>query len=247
MWIPRWLGECYSRLYIKFDKELFTFQEAKETLKFEEGKLSVAFSQLHQKRLLLIFNRGKPRQYRLLDPENFVFLASENIKNIHKISQERYLKLLLDCLQITLKKLKPESFAVYGSIARGTAEKTSDIDILLISESLQGSLASRMEKLYTIEQSLKEELKWLRKHQIYTTLSFYPLKKTEAQRLPLLFLDLTEEAIILYDKNSFLETTLLKLKTKLLTQGAKKIVINQKNWYWDLKPNYKFGEKIEIA
>ena len=41
-----------------------------------------------------------------------------------------------------------ESFAVYGSVARGQASKNSDVDILLISEELDGSLASRMERLY---------------------------------------------------------------------------------------------------
>ncbi|PDM26132.1 hypothetical protein CP083_05430 [Candidatus Bathyarchaeota archaeon B24-2] len=247
MWIPRWLGECYSRLYMRFGQELFTFREAEEFLSFGEGKLSVAFSKLHSKRLLLIFDRGKPRLYRLLDPENVIFLASGIVKNFDRIPQERYLKLILDCLRIVLKKVDLESFAIYGSVARGSASDNSDIDILLISDSMRGSLGSRIDQLCRLEEELKEELRWLRKHGVYTSLSFYPLRKEEAKRIILLFLDLTEEAVILYDNNRFLETVLLGLKTKLLRLGVKKVVIDKGRWYWDLKPDYRFGEKIEIA
>jgi len=247
MWVPRWLGECYSKLYVRFSLEVFTFNEAMKFLSFSENKLSVAFSKLHSRRFLTVFKAGRPRLYRLLDPENVVLLASGAVKNFDKIPQERYLKLVLDCLRICLKKLDLESFAVYGSAARGTASNTSDIDLLLVSNSLHGSLGSRMNKLLNIEEALQNEIEWLRKHGIHTGLSFYPLRKEEAERLPLLFLDLTDEAIILYDKKRFLETTLLELKAKLLRLGAKKVLLSKSRWYWDLKPNYKFGDLVEIA
>ena len=247
MWIPRWLGECYSKLYVHFKNELFTFREAKEILSFNESKLLVAFSKLHSKRFLLIFEDRKPRKYRLLDPENMIFLASETIKNIDKIRQERYVKLICDSFRIASKMLDLESFAVYGSVARGTASNHSDVDILIISNSLRGSLGSRMDMLYNVEVILQDELRWLRKHGIYTCLRFYPLRKEEAEKIPLLFLDLTEDAVILYDKKGFLENLLSKFKAKLLIQGAKRVFLSANRWYWDLKPDYKFGEKIEIA
>ena len=246
MWIPKWLGECYSKLYMQFGQELFTFSEARKYLPLDENKLSVAFSKLHSKRVLLIFNHGRPKLYRLMDPENFILLSSETVKNFDKIPQERYLKLILDCFRLTLKTLDLESFAVYGSVARGSASNNSDIDILLVSESFRGSLGRRMDELYGIEKALEGELGWLRKHGIYTSLSFYPLRREEAEKLPLLFLDLTEEAVILYDKNLFLENILSRLKSKLLAHGARRVALNKHSWYWDLKPNYKFGETVEI-
>lgn len=51
---------------------------------------------------------------------------------------------------------------------------------------------------------------------VYTSLSFYPLRRVEAERLPLPFLDLTEEAVIMYDRLGFLEGVLTELKAKLL-------------------------------
>lgn len=243
MWISEWLGECYSKLYMRFGCELFTFSEAAEYLSLNRNRLSVAFSKLHSKRLLLVFDRSRPRRYRLLDGENFLILASGVVRNVDKIASERYLKLILDCLRILLKSLDLVSFAVYGSVARGSPTQNSDVDILLVSDSLEGSLGSRIEKLCRVE-ALKGELKWLRRHGVYTSLSLYPLRREEAKRLPLLFLDLTEEAAILYDKDGFLEATLLELKRRLLEQGAKRVAVDKGRWYWYLKPEYRFCEKI---
>lgn len=247
MWIPRWLGEYYSRLFAHFEGELFTFQQARQLLSVSETKLSVAFSKLHSKRILLIFHTGKPRQYRLIDPENFILAASETIGNLQRIPQERYLNLICDCFRETSKGLGLESLAVYGSVARGSATTHSDVDMLFISDDFQGSLGSRMEKLYDIENALRDELSWLRRHDTYTGISSYPLKKEEAQRMPSLFLDLTEEAVILYDKERFLEKTLLELKAKLIEIGARKVLTGKGQWYWDLKPDYRFGETIATA
>jgi hypothetical protein len=138
------------------------------------------------------------------------------------------------------------SFAIYGSIARGAAEKHSDIDVLVISNDFSGSIGSRIDRLYEVEDKLKDELGWLRKHGVYTSLSFYPLREDEAKRIPLLFLDLTEEAIVLYDRNSFLETVLTELKARLARLGGRRVFIDEQKWYWDLKPDYRFGEEIAI-
>jgi len=246
MWIPSWLGEVYSKLYARFEDDLFTFQEAKEHLSFSENKLAVAFSKLHAKRILLVFEASKPRQYRLLDPRSFILLASDALQNLDKFPQERYAKLLCDAFRFASKAFSLSSFAVYGTVARGVARKDSDMDILVVSNDFTGSLGSRTESLLKVEEMVKGELAWLRQKGIYTSLSFYPLREEEAEKMTLLFLDLTEDAIILYDKNRFLERVLTDLKAKLLKLGAKRILIDKEHWYWDLKPDYRFGEEIPI-
>ncbi|MEM2876343.1 MAG: hypothetical protein QXL67_05280 [Candidatus Bathyarchaeia archaeon] len=65
--------------------------------------------------------------------------------------------------------------------------------------------------------------------------------------MPSLFLDLTEEAVVLKDRDRFLERTLIELKLKLLSMGAKRVFIDKERWYWDLKPGYKFGEVVAIT
>jgi len=166
---------------------------------------------------------------------------------VEKIGSERYLNLILDCLRILLRTIDLESFAVYGSVARGTAFNYSDVDILLVSDSFEGSLASRLDKLSHVERQLGDELRWLREHGIYTSLSFYPLRREEAVKMPLLFLDLTEEAAILYDRNGFLESILLELKKELQMRGARRVELGKSRWYWDLMPGRKSGERVEVT
>ncbi len=247
MWIPRWLGEIYSQLYHSFESELFTFTQAEEALVIDPGKLSVAFSKLHSERILTVFRRSRPRAYRLIDPSEFVLLASEALENVGKLSQERYLPIILKSYRQASKTVNINSYAVYGSVARGKASEDSDIDVLIVSCDFQGSLGSRIERLMGVEDAVRDEITWLREHGIRTGLSFYPLNPREAEGLPYLFLDLTEDAIILHDEERYLEGLLMELGAKLLKRGAVRVFIDEDRWYWDLKPDYRFGEIVEIT
>jgi predicted nucleotidyltransferase len=246
MWIPKWLGEIYSQLFLKFESELFTFSEAREFLKIDENRLSVAFSKLHKRRILIVFNDKRPRLYRLIDPRGFILLASGFIENLNKVSQERYVKVLCDAFYLLSRSLRITSLALYGTVARGTARENSDIDMLIVSNDFSGSVGRRIELLLHMEKRLEDELSWLRRHGIYTGFSFYPLTEEEASRRPLLFLDMTEDAIILYDKDRFLEKVLTEFKAELLRIGARRVFIGDEKWYWDLKPGYRFEEEITL-
>lgn len=246
MWIPRWLGETYSNLFISFETETFTFPQAEEALGVDPGKLNVAFSKLHKERILTVFERSRPRVYRLLDPHELTLLASERVENVRGLKQERYLPLILKSLRQASKTLRVRSFAVYGSVARGTAGKDSDIDILVVSDDFEGSMGSRIEKLIKVEDSVEEEIRWLRGQGFRTGLSFYPLKPIEAEGLPDLFLDLTEDAVILHDEGRFLEGLLTELKARLIKRGAVRVFLGEDRWYWDLNPGYRLGEHVEV-
>jgi len=76
----------------------------------------------------------------------------------------------------------------------------------------------------------------------------YPILMTpeELSENPLILLDILEEGIILYDKDSFLKEKFKKFKEKLKILGARKIIFENGSWAWDLKPNWKPGEIIEI-
>lgn len=247
MWIPRWLGEIYSWLYHSFETELFTFTQAEKALDMDPGKLSVAFSKLHSERILTVFRRSRPRDYRLLEPSEFVLLASGALENVGGLSQERYLPLVLKGYRWASKIVDVESFAVYGSVARGRAREDSDVDVLIISDDFHGSLGSRIERLMGVEDAVRDEIRWLRGRGIRTGLSFYPLSPREAEGLPSLFLDLTEDAVILHDEGRHLEGLLMELGAKLIERGAVRVFLDEDRWYWDLKPDYRFGETVEIA
>jgi hypothetical protein len=59
-------------------------------------------------------------------------------------------------------------------------------------------------------------------------------------------LDMTEEAIILYDRDGFFAGILERLRKKLRELGAQR-KRKGKVWYWDLKPDYKPGEVIDLS
>jgi predicted nucleotidyltransferase len=165
---------------------------------------------------------------------------------LNKVSQERYVKVLCDAFYLLSRSLRITSLALYGTVARGTARENSDIDMLIVSNDFSGSVGRRIELLLHMEKRLEDELSWLRRHGIYTGFSFYPLTEEEASRRPLLFLDMTEDAIILYDKDRFLEKVLTEFKAELLRIGARRVFIGDEKWYWDLKPGYRFEEEITL-
>lgn len=243
-WLQRWLGELYSHLYARFGREAFTFSEAVTVSGAKEEKLAVAFSKLHAATALIIFRRSRPRVYRLLDPRNYLLLAG-GVVGALRLRREEHVQLVYDIFRVVRDKMPLTSFAVYGSVARGDATPSSDLDLLLISDSFGGSVASRIDALAWVEDAVVDERRFLRAYSYRPLLSFYPLRRDEAQRLPLLFLDLTEDAVLLYDDAHFLADTLAQLRARLQLLGARR-VRKAKHWYWDLKPSFRFGEVIEI-
>jgi predicted nucleotidyltransferase len=240
------LGRIYSQLYIRFETTPFSFEQAIDALSIDSNRLNVAFSRLHSERIVTIFKRSRPRIYRLLAPASFVLLASGVLKNVARVRQEHYLPLILESFRRTRSMLCIQSFAIYGSVARGRAKESSDVDVLVVSNDFEGSMGKRIEQLLAVEAAVQEEIASLRKQGILTALSFFPLRRSEAEAIPKLFLDLTEDAILLYDEGEFLQRLLLGLKAKLLTQGAVRVFLDEDRWYWDLKPDYRFGEVVEI-
>lgn len=247
MWIPRWVGEPYARLYEEFRIKTFGLRDALKVLSNGNVEMVKAvFSKLHKESLLIVFKRSRPRLYRLMDPETFIALASGRINKV-VIPQERYLKLIYDCCKALMESVALTSLAVYGSVARGTAGNTSDLDLFVVSNDFKGTLGERIDFLMeTIGKRVYPEIEFLRENGLHTFLSLYPLRKSEAEKLPLIMLDMVDDAKMVYDENDFLKEQLLKLKLKLLGLKAKRVYVKKDEWYWDLCPNYKPLEAVPL-
>ncbi len=137
------------------------------------------------------------------------------------------------------------SFVVFGSVARETYRFDSDIDVLIIAEGLPNGRMKRVAQFLTIEDRIEPFLKSLQKEGINTCISTVFKTPEEAEMGSPLFLDMVEDASILFDSNGFFSKRLVRLRNRLRELGAKR-VWRGNAWYWVLKPDYKPGEVIEL-
>ncbi len=70
--------------------------------------------------------------------------------------------------------------------------------------------------------------------------------KEEATENRNIFLDMIDDSIILYDKDNFFKNRLKELKNRLTQLGSRKVTLKDKTWYWQLKPDIKAGEILEL-
>jgi predicted nucleotidyltransferase len=137
------------------------------------------------------------------------------------------------------------SVAVFGSVGRGTPHPESDLDLLIVADDLPDGRLQRVAEFRAVEAALSSHLAEARAAGLSPEVS--PIFKTpaEAQRGSPLFLDMIEDARVLYDRGGFLQETLARFKARLDRLGARRIWRGDA-WFWDLKPDYQPGEVFEL-
>ncbi len=137
------------------------------------------------------------------------------------------------------------SIALFGSVARGTARPDSDLDLFIVVEDLPRGHRARLETFDPVEKNIAGEMEVLARSGIEVEIS--PILRTpeDLKVASPLLLDLTEDAVILQDRGAVLDAALDDLRRRLRRLGSRRIWIGPR-WYWDLKPDYKRGEIIEL-
>ncbi|MEM1507562.1 MAG: nucleotidyltransferase domain-containing protein [Candidatus Bathyarchaeia archaeon] len=161
--------------------------------------------------------------------------------------KEPYRSLIEKLLNSLFAKLgdKLVSVIVYGSVARGSTRKDSDIDILIVAETLPKSRMMRQKLFLLIEEPLEPLIDDLWDKGFHVDFSPIILSLEEASRIRPIYLDMVEDSIILYDRNGFFKNIMDRLRKRLEELGAKRVWVGDK-WYWVLKPDIRFGEVVEI-
>lgn len=137
------------------------------------------------------------------------------------------------------------SLVVFGSVARGTAQGGSDLDLLVVIEGLPSGASARHETFDEVRRSVQPELDLLAVKGRAVRLSAILKTPQEAARRVPLYLDLTEDAILLADREGFFAGVLEGFRARLHELGSHRVWVGE-SWYWDLKPDYRPGEVVEL-
>jgi hypothetical protein len=130
------------------------------------------------------------------------------------------------------------SAALFGSLARGNATPSSDIDILLIIESLPKRVGERQDEI----SKLKLQFYTLPEHWLLAA-PISPVLYTpdEARDFHDIYLDMTRHVVILFDRDNLLTKKLAELSTRLHELKSERHELDGKP-IWVLAPNLQRGE-----
>jgi hypothetical protein len=241
MWLPKWLGENYCRLYAEVGTRMFDFGDALRTLQQPEGKLRVILSELRRSGFMdVIARKNRKRMYRLADPREVASILGRGI-GLQKVPD--VIRAILRSFLHGLFESYGErvvSIVLYGSFARERYGPESDIDLLLVIDGYK-----RDEEFYfeTANELITKQWELAREYHVVTP---YPLSVEQAKYHRPIYLDIIIDGVTLYDKGGFISGVFEEIRGRLAELGAKRYELPDGSWYWILKPEVKEGEVFEI-
>jgi predicted nucleotidyltransferase len=138
------------------------------------------------------------------------------------------------------------SLAVFGSHASGRAQPRSDLDLLIVLTDAAPRRRLRLDEFDRLEAILVSALEAPEAEGWSLDLSPVIRTREEAEGFSILYLDMTVDARILVDRDSFLHRRLDRMRAELQRLGAERRTMGDR-WYWILKKDYRPGEVFEIS
>ena len=240
--MPKWIGKRYAKLWTHFKEELFTYKEAKPLF---EKYTSNYLSELKKSQALVVFEKVGRRKYRLFSPKYYIYNYAHKI-SLKSLSQTEYAHLLVKLFYILKENLADTllSMGLFGSVAKGTAKKDSDIDLFIITENLDLTFVERTEYFLDLKRdnTIKEEVEFLRSRGYNPKINFI-IKEKNNLSANYFTIDITFDMLVIYD-TGVLKQFLEENKEKIKKQGIEKKYLDQEKYYLDL--NIEFGEEYEF-
>lgn len=237
------LSRVYARILVEFGLDWFSSEKFKETICMNGH--SLILHRLCEKGYVTRLSRGF---YRATHPL-ILILEEGGWRWRSQISQKEYLPII----EFVVARLfdafwkKLISLVVFGSVACGKARRESDIDFLVVVEGLPERYSERLNLLRKILAGVEDvRIKIWREKGKYPLLDIIILNPQEALTSHPFYLDMVEESIIVFDRKDFMKNKLESLKRRLHELGAKKIMLPDGRWYWDLKTEIAKGEVIQL-
>ena len=130
------------------------------------------------------------------------------------------------------------SVVLFGSWARGTARPESDLDVLVVARGLPDSRLERHGVLHRVARGVSEGFA--------DTIAAVGLTPEEAERVRPLYLGMLSGHVLLWDPSGFFQRVLERLQARLAELGARRYVDEDGYEFWDLKPDWKPGDVVEL-
>jgi uncharacterized protein len=133
------------------------------------------------------------------------------------------------------------SLVLFGSVARGESREASDIDLLVVARDLPRSAADR-------RRLFLERWREVRSAKSLAAPEWNLIVKSpkEAEYHSPLYLDMTEDAVRLFDRGGFFGNVLDAMRERMKALGSRRKYLPDGTWYWDLKPDFRYGEDVEL-
>ncbi len=133
------------------------------------------------------------------------------------------------------------SIVLFGSVARGDANDRSDVDVLVVAEGFPWSLRARREELLALYATVREA-----RSLPFVEWNLVTKTPEEARVNSPLYLDMVEDARLLFDRGDFFKGVLERLRERMRELGSRRVFLPDGSWYWDLKPGFRFGEDVRL-
>ena len=137
------------------------------------------------------------------------------------------------------------SVVLYGSVARGNFRPDSDIDLLLVFKELPPRRFACYNLIHPLLQEVERSASQYGEGEQHHRFSTILKTQEEARYTSRYYIDMTTDAVLLYDRDGFFGSVLDQLRARMKELGSRKIYIGER-WYWDWKPDYRLGELIEL-
>jgi len=237
----------YFKVYGKIIAELwlreFSIDEARKII--NTPSLSLFLHRMCKKGLLERVSRGV---FRAIHP-TVLALQWAGIDWRERILQKEYRGLMEFIVAKLIEYFQDKliSIVLFGSIARGQGKSESDLDLLLIIKDLPERYSDRLELFNKAVRGIEAlRLRLWEKKGIYPLIDPIILTPEEASINHPFYLDMVEGSILVFDRGGFMKRKLEQLKEKLNRLKARKILLADGKWYWELKPEIRKGEVIEL-
>lgn len=135
--------------------------------------------------------------------------------------------------------------ACFGSVARGEPGPESDLDLYVVTREQAASLLDRrLEGVGRLRETPEYQRLACQGYRPDPMPIFHTAAKLATH--PWILLDIADHGVILYDPGGILARELEAVRRHLRELDARRIERPDGTWYWDLKPDWRPGETVEL-